>query len=112
MRIIEAAARGLKLPLDRFVINLDRYGNTSTASIPIAICEAIHDGRLQKGDKFVLVGFGAGLTWGATVAQWTGVKETERVIRPTYFRLLARTRSSLRRLWLRIEGIIWGRKNT
>ncbi len=112
LRIIEAAARGLKLPLDRFVINLDRYGNTSTASIPIAICEAIHDGRLQKGDKFVLVGFGAGLTWGATVAQWTGVKETERVIRPTYFRLLARTRSSLRRLWLRIEGIIWGRKNT
>jgi 3-oxoacyl-[acyl-carrier-protein] synthase-3 len=112
LRIIEAAARGLKLPLDRFVINLDRYGNTSTASIPIAICEAIKDGRLQKGDKFVLVGFGAGLTWGATIAQWTGVLETEHVIRPIYFRLFARTRSFLRRLWLRIEGIIWGRKNT
>jgi len=112
LRIIEAAARGLKLPLEKFVINLDRYGNTSTASIPIAICEAIKDGRLQKGDKFVLVGFGAGLTWGATVAQWTGVLETEHVILPTYFRVFARTRSFLRRLWLRIEGIIWGRKNT
>jgi len=112
LRIIEAAARNLKLPLDRFVINLDRYGNTSTASIPIAICEAIKDGRLQEGDKFVLVGFGAGLTWGATVAQWTGVLDTEHVIRPTYFRVFARTRSFLRRLWLRIEGIIWGRKNT
>ena len=112
LRIIEAAARGLKLPLEKFVINLDRYGNTSTASIPIAICEAIQDGRLKKGDKFVLVGFGAGLTWGAAIAQWTGVMETEHVIRPTYFRVFARIRSFVRRLWLRIEGIIWGRKNT
>ena len=112
LRIIEAAARGLKLPIEKFVINLDRYGNTSTASIPIAICEAVKDGRLQIGDKFVLVGFGAGLTWGASVAQWTGVLETEQVIRPTYYRIFARTRSFLRRLWLKIEGIIWGRKNT
>lgn len=111
MRIIDAAARGLKLPMDRFVVNLDRYGNTSTASIPIAICEAIKDGRMKKGDKFVMVGFGAGLTWGATVAQWTGSLETEQVIRPTYYRVFARTRSLLRRLWLKIEGIIWGRKN-
>ncbi|MFH2037884.1 MAG: beta-ketoacyl-ACP synthase III [Chloroflexota bacterium] len=111
LRIIEAAARGLKLPLERFVINLDRYGNTSTASIPIAICEAFQNGRLQIGDKFVLVGFGAGLTWGATIAQWTGVKETEHMIRPTYFRMFALARSLLHRLWLRIEGIIWGRKN-
>lgn len=111
IRIIEAAARGLKLPLDRFVINLGNYGNTSTASIPIAICEAAQDGRLQKGDKFVLVGFGAGLTWGALTAQWTGILETDHVIRPTYYRFLARTRSLLRRLWLKIEGIIWGRHN-
>lgn len=109
LRIIEAAARGLKLPLERFVVNLDRYGNTSTASIPIAICEAIIDGRLKNGDKFVLVGFGAGLTWGATVAQWTGVMEAEQVISPTYLRLFARTRSFLRRLWLKIEGLIWGK---
>lgn len=108
-RIIEAAARGLKLPLDRFVINLEKYGNTSTASIPIAICEAAKDGRLQKGDQFVLVGFGAGLTWGALTAQWTGIPESEHMIRPAYYRLLARIRSILRRLWLKIEGIIWGR---
>ena len=111
LRIIEAAARGLKLPLTRFVVNLERYGNTSTASIPIAICEAAQDGRLQKGDKFVLVGFGAGLTWGALTAEWTGVLETEHVIRPTYYRIIARARSLLRRFWLRIEGIIWGRNN-
>ena len=109
LRIIDAAARGLKLPIERFVVNLERYGNTSTASIPIAICEAAQDGRLQKGDKFVLVGFGAGLTWGAMTAQWTGVMEPEHIIRPNYYRLFARTRSLLRRLWLRIEGIIWGR---
>jgi 3-oxoacyl-[acyl-carrier-protein] synthase-3 len=111
LRIIEAAARGLKLPIQKFVINLDRYGNTSTASIPIAICEAIKDGRLKEGDKFVMVGFGAGLTWGATVAQWTGVLESDQEIRPNYFRVFARTRSFLRRLWLKIEGIIWGRNN-
>lgn len=63
-RIIEAAARGLKLPLEKFVINLERYGNTSTASIPIALCEAIEAGRVQRDDKLVIVGFGGGLTWG------------------------------------------------
>jgi 3-oxoacyl-[acyl-carrier-protein] synthase-3 len=108
-RIIESAARGLKLPMDRFVVNVDRFGNTSTASIPIAMCEAANDGRLKKGDKFVLVGFGAGLTWGALTGQWTGSMEKDTVVRPEYFRLLARARSLLRRLWLRIEGIIWGR---
>jgi 3-oxoacyl-[acyl-carrier-protein] synthase-3 len=108
LRIIEAAARALKLPIDRFIINLDRYGNTSTASIPMAICEAVGDGRLQKGDKFVLVGFGAGLTWGALSGQWTGVLEAEHVIRPNYFRFLARVRSLLRKIWLRIEGFLWG----
>lgn len=109
-RIIESAARGLKLPLDRFIINLENYGNTSTASIPIAICEAAMDGRLQSGDKFVMVGFGAGLTWGALTAQWTGSLEKVQIF-PSgfYYRLLARARSLLRRLWLRIEGIIWGR---
>ena len=50
------------------MVNLDRYGNTSTASIPIATCEAVDEGRLKPGDKVVFVGFGAGLTWGAAVA--------------------------------------------
>ena len=107
-RIIEAAARGLKLPLEKFVINLEHYGNTSTASIPIAICEAVEDGRLKKGNNLVMVGFGSGLTWGALTAQWSGVVEKEQAIRPSYYRFIARARSFLRRLWLRIEGIIWG----
>jgi len=70
LRIIEAVARRLGLPLDRFVLNLDRYGNTSAASIPLAIDEALEQGRLQRGDRVLLVGFGAGLTWGATVLTW------------------------------------------
>jgi len=62
IRIIEAAARGLKLPMDRFIVNLDRYGNTSTASIPIAMVEALEKGQIKPGDKLVMVGFGGGLT--------------------------------------------------
>ncbi len=112
IRIIEAAARGLKLPMDRFVVNVDRYGNTSTASIPIATCEAIETGRLRPGDKVVFVGFGAGLTWGALVAEWSGPKSTERRVRTIrYYRLRARIWSLLRRLGRRLEGFIWGGKN-
>jgi 3-oxoacyl-[acyl-carrier-protein] synthase-3 len=70
MRIIKSAARALKLEEDQVVTNLDRYGNTSAASIPIALCEAIGDGRVHRGDYLVLVGFGAGLTWGAIALQW------------------------------------------
>jgi len=69
MRIIELAARFLRLPMDKFYVNLDRYGNTSAASIPLALCEAIEDGSIQDGDKLVLVGFGAGLTWASAVVQ-------------------------------------------
>jgi len=69
-RIIEASAQRLGLPLDRIFTNLERYGNTSTASIPIALCEALEAGRVQAGDHLVLVGFGAGLTWGAAVIEW------------------------------------------
>jgi len=109
IRIIEAAARGLKLPLERFVINLDRYGNTSTASIPIATVEALEDGRLQPGHKVVFVGFGAGLTWGALAAEWTGPLPSERKVYPRRYRLWARIRSFLRRVVRFIEGVIWGR---
>ena len=55
---------------DKFFVNLDRYGNTSAASIPIALCEAIAAGRIKPGDKLVLVGFGAGLTWAAAAIEW------------------------------------------
>jgi len=110
LRIIEAASRGLKIPLEKFIVNIDRYGNTSTASIPIAICEAVADGRLKAGDKIVLTGFGAGLTWGALAAQWSGPLPVERKVRPAFYRLFARLRSLLRRMWLRIEGWLWRRE--
>lgn len=112
IRIIEAAARGLRLPMDRFVVNLERYGNTSTASIPIATCEAAAKGRIRPGDRLVFVGFGAGLTWGAVVAQWSGPFPTERRVHTyRYYRLRARLWSLLRRLGRRIEGLIWGGHN-
>lgn len=69
MRIIKSAARDMGLSLDRFIINVDRYANTSVASIPLAVVEGIEDGRIKPHHKLLLVAFGAGLTWGATVLQ-------------------------------------------
>jgi 3-oxoacyl-[acyl-carrier-protein] synthase-3 len=69
-RIIESAMKQLKLDEDRVFINVDRYGNTSTASIPIALYEAIEQGRVKQNDHLILVGFGAGLTWAAMAVQW------------------------------------------
>lgn len=70
IRIIKSAADRMGLPLDKVFINVDRYGNTSAASIPIALTEAVRSGRLKDGDLVVTVGFGAGLTWGANVMRW------------------------------------------
>ena len=56
--------------MDRVILNLDRYGNTTAATIPIAIEEAVRTGRIKDGDYFLIVAFGAGLTWGASVIQW------------------------------------------
>ena len=106
-RIIEAAVRGLDFPMERVALNIAKYGNTSTASIPIATCEAIKDGRLLSGEKAVFVGFGAGLTWGAAVIQWTGPFPARRKIRPRSLRIWAKIRSYLRRLIRKIEGKIW-----
>lgn len=69
-RIIESAAKRLNLPMEKFYVNLERYGNTSAASIPIALTEAISQGKVRPGDKLVLVAFGAGLTWGAAAIEW------------------------------------------
>jgi 3-oxoacyl-[acyl-carrier-protein] synthase-3 len=71
IRIIEYAAKRNKIGLDKFYINLDRFGNTSSASIPIALCEMDRKGLLKKGDKLILVGFGGGLTSGAFLLEWT-----------------------------------------
>ncbi len=71
IRIIESSVvRQLRFPWERVFVNLDRYGNTSTASIPIALTEAVEAGKLRPGDYAVLVGFGAGLTWAAALIQW------------------------------------------
>ena len=110
IRIIQAAARGLKLPMDRFVVNLQNYGNTSTASIPIAMVEAIEKGQIQNGDKLVMVGFGAGLTWGALAAQWTGPLPSKGHVYPEQYRRFARLRSLVRRGLRFIEGLLYRRE--
>ena len=106
LRIIDAAARGLKIPLDRCMVNVDRYGNTSTASIPIATFEAVQQGRLKPGDKVVFVGFGAGLTWGSAVVQWTGPFPGVRRVLPFRFRVYARFRSIARRALRRLDALV------
>jgi 3-oxoacyl-[acyl-carrier-protein] synthase III len=70
LRIIEAIAQYLELPMERFFVNLDRYGNTSAASIPIALDEARRSGRIRAGDITLLVAFGAGLTYGSALIRW------------------------------------------
>ncbi len=72
VRIIEAACSRLRIPMERAVVNLDRYGNTSAASVPIAMTEASEQGRLHKGDIVLLSGFGAGMTWASAVLRWDG----------------------------------------
>jgi 3-oxoacyl-[acyl-carrier-protein] synthase-3 len=69
-RILEAVASQLNVGMDRFPSNLDRYGNTSAASIPLALEEAWKDGKIKHGDLVLIVAFGAGLTWGATLLRW------------------------------------------
>jgi 3-oxoacyl-[acyl-carrier-protein] synthase-3 len=71
VRIIEAVAKGLDLPMDKMFINLDKYGNTSAASVPIALAEAVNEGRVRIGDNVTIVAFGAGFTSGAVTIEWT-----------------------------------------
>ena len=71
IRIIEKAAERMGLPMEKVFVNLDRYGNTSAASIPLALDEAVKAAASSEGDLVVLVGFGAGLTWGANVIRWS-----------------------------------------
>lgn len=73
IRIIDAAAKRLGVSDERIVVNVQRYGNTSAASIPIALGEALEEGRLRPGHLVVCVGFGAGLTWGAAALRWSAV---------------------------------------
>ena len=70
IRIIEATAKRLKIPMDKVGINLDKYGNTSAASIPVGLDQAAKAGRIKKGDIILLVAFGAGFTWGGVLVKW------------------------------------------
>lgn len=67
LRIIDYVVKRLGIPREKFITNLHNYGNTSGASIPIALCESIDEGNLKKGDNIIMVGFGGGLTWGAAL---------------------------------------------
>ncbi len=70
IRIIEATAKKLDLSMDKVVVTVDRHGNTSAASIPLALCEAVQDGRIKRGDMILFEALGAGLTWGAVLARF------------------------------------------
>jgi 3-oxoacyl-[acyl-carrier-protein] synthase-3 len=71
VRIMDHAARKLGIPRERMVVNVDRYGNTSSGSIPLALADAAADGRLRPGSRVLMTGMGAGLTWGSAVMEWT-----------------------------------------
>ncbi len=102
-RIIEAVGKSLDLAAETVYSNLARYGNTSAASIPIALCEAVEEGRLQPGHLVVTVGVGAGMTWGAAAIRWTRplprpLSRWRRLLRRLRYGL-AGLRSRLRRIW-------------
>lgn len=107
-RIIRSSMKALNLPDDKVFINLQSYGNTSTASIPIALCEAIAQGRLRPNDNLVMVGFGAGLTWAATAIRWAtpGARQAPawRAGQRSATYSLARVRSRLLNYSRKVEG--------
>ena len=74
-RIIQAIAERLNIPIEKMIMNMHEYGNTSAASIPLALNEAVLDGRIQPGQKLLFCGFGAGLSWATTVVEWTCVDQ-------------------------------------
>ena len=108
-RILQAAAKGLGVPEERLFSNLAHYGNTSSASIPIALCEAIEQGLIGRDDLICCVGFGAGLTWGAAAIQWSLPLPVAAPLRPHQARRwlryrVARLRSLWRRLWRMVDA--------
>jgi len=71
IRIIQHAAGKLGIPKEKIVVNVDRYGNTSSGSIPLALADAVREGRVRRGDLVLMTGMGAGLTWGSGVMEWS-----------------------------------------
>ncbi len=104
-RIVEAAARLMGVPKDRFFMNIHKYGNTSTASIPLALVEAIEEGRCKPGDTLALVAFGAGLTWASAVVHFGGPDETVSMSLADEFFLVARAKYYARRTVGAVQGM-------
>lgn len=104
IRIIEAAAKHLGLPMEKVYVNIHRYGNTSAASIPVAFCEALEEGRVSQGDSVVVVGFGGGLTWAAAVVRW--VEEPQRPRRQGPQRWLRYQRARIGSLERRVGHVV------
>lgn len=110
LRIIDSAAKHLGIPMERVFVNVQNYGNTSSASIPIALCEAIEEGRMQPGDNICVVGFGAGLTWAAATIRWAPPQPTpqqsfsRRLMRLSRYPL-ARVRSLINRAERKIDSL-------
>ena len=102
-RIIELATRRLKISPDKVMVNIGRYGNTSAASIPLALCDALDEGRLESGDHVVLIGFGAGLTWAAAVLHWQPEKTAEETILVEDWPAL----SSLFQPVAKVRNVVW-----
>ncbi len=103
VRIIETAAKRLKIPMERFYLNVGSVGNTSAASIPIALCDAVQDGRLRPDDNVVFVGFGGGLTWASSVVKWNVTPPEISLSRREWQRaryIVARSRSKVKK-WRR-----------
>ncbi len=114
-RIIDTAAKRLKIPQEKFFLNVDQVGNTSAASIPMALCAAVEANRLRPNDNVVFVGFGGGLTWGASLVKWGAtppdIQLPERNWRdPRY--VWARGRSKLRRIGRRMGSALVGSQSS
>jgi 3-oxoacyl-[acyl-carrier-protein] synthase-3 len=106
-RIIDLAARQLGLPMDKVFVNLDKYGNTSAASIPIALVEAIEQGRITDHSTIVMVGFGAGLTWASAVVKMGALEQRRYALwRTIPSRARARARAAMSALSMRAGALL------
>ncbi|MGH2536226.1 MAG: beta-ketoacyl-ACP synthase III [Candidatus Promineifilaceae bacterium] len=111
VRIIDTAAKRLKVSPDLFYMNLETAGNTSAASIPIALCDAVAEGRLRPDDNVLFVGFGGGLTWAASVVKWDVTPPPVPLVEREWKRaryIAARSRSKLRKLGRRAGAALLG----
>jgi 3-oxoacyl-[acyl-carrier-protein] synthase-3 len=103
LRLIEFAVKKLRFPMDKVFVNVDRYANMSTASIPVALCEAAEQGRLKDGDRVMLVGFGSGLTWATALIQWGAPERPRR--RLVWWRFVPMRRETLNTVRDRVRSV-------